>query len=494
MDLTDVYNFNPLSFTSVSDELHSDLGASDYQIGIAARGFKGGADFVVKNVGYQEISNTGALGSFTGSTVAGIVTQNDWELDITIDSTLYQLDDIDINIANNWDNVCAATQTSLRAATGGTETVAIVSGKIRVTSKDSYGSGSSVLIEAGSAGTGSGDLLAAITALSADYTATIDTAVDGATLVEDTDYELSVIDQRLTNATKLYTTQFTVYTRIKILDADYQDTDLYLSYKIVNSNVDAAYFNYLNDIIKTLGKSLLLNNTIANNVTDSDHDIDIVGGTAVDSTGTKYLIDYTGQTKKIDAVYADGDGNGGLFSGASLSADTFYYIFMLEKDSDSSIQYGIDDNQNGTNIPAGYTYFRRLRGALLTDGSANILGFRQKNDDFRFNSYINNANDVVVTTSQTALSVSIPPEFIGVFVASLEDATVTNYILLTESTDTDRQPTSLDYDLSIISSVSRRETIIMNRLVDSSSQLFHRANTGSSARLRVQSVGFIDNA
>ena len=381
MALIDTYNFNPLSFTDVSEELHSDLGSDDYQLGIAARGFKGGADFVVKNVGYQEISNTGNLGAFTGSTVAGIATQSDWELDTTIDSTLYQLDDIDIDITDDWDTVCAAIQTSVRTATGGTETVEIINGKIRVTSKDSYGSGSSVLIEAGSAGTGSGDLIAAITALSADYTATIDTAVDGATLVEDTDYELSVIDQKLTTATKLYTTQFTVYTRVKILDADYQDTDLYISYKIVNSNVDAAYFNYLNSKIDdaySIANSYVYaplnrdaNLVIMNNSSNPTYQIDVsfdrlfAGSTAVTSFSDTIDI-----TTDLDT---GGEAN-----------STMYYIHIMVGSGQPDIAM-FSTSHDSPVLPANYTDSRMISFVYNTSGG-DFWTFKQKNKRYNVDS------------------------------------------------------------------------------------------------------------
>lgn len=128
--------------------------------------------------GYQTISNTGSLGAFTGTTVPAIATQADYELDITVDGTLHQLANISINIADNWDTIAGAIQTALQSATGSTETVAIVLNKIKVTSATT-GDDSKIVISAGTAGTGSGDLLAVIDAIGATYVTSIDTAVDG---------------------------------------------------------------------------------------------------------------------------------------------------------------------------------------------------------------------------------------------------------------------------------------------------------------------------
>lgn len=126
---------------------------------------------------YQNIANTGNLGAFTGATVPGIATQSDYELDVTITDTdgtetEYQLANISINIADDWSDVAAAIQTSLQAATSGSETVTITSNKIKFTAADT----DFIVVSAGTAGTGSGDLLGVIDALGADYTTDIETA------------------------------------------------------------------------------------------------------------------------------------------------------------------------------------------------------------------------------------------------------------------------------------------------------------------------------
>ncbi len=128
--------------------------------------------------GIATVSNTGTLGEFNPTTVPGLATLSNYTLDVTIDGgTLQQLDDISINVADDWNDIAAAIQTSLQAATSSTETCTITAGKIQITSATT-GESSTVVIADGT-GTGTA-LLAAITALGADYTATIDTPVDGA--------------------------------------------------------------------------------------------------------------------------------------------------------------------------------------------------------------------------------------------------------------------------------------------------------------------------
>jgi len=174
----------------------------------------GGIDLSdLDTAGYQEISNIGSLGSFVGTAVPGIATQTDYELDITIDGSTYQLADISIIITDNWNTIAAAIETSLQAASTGSETVTIVGSNIRVTS-DTKGATSSVLIAAGTAGTGSGDLLNVIDGLAPDYTTSINAAVAG----QDINYFINIeVDGTLTEDIDLGNSAST--TRTDIINA-----------------------------------------------------------------------------------------------------------------------------------------------------------------------------------------------------------------------------------------------------------------------------------
>ena len=128
-------------------------------------------------VGSATISNTGTLGAFTGATVPAIASAT-YDLDVDVDGGGNNQLAIALLNTDDWDGIATKIQTQLQAATSSTETVAITDGKITITSATD-GSTSTIVIAAGTAGSGGGDLIAAITALGADYTATIDTPVDG---------------------------------------------------------------------------------------------------------------------------------------------------------------------------------------------------------------------------------------------------------------------------------------------------------------------------
>ncbi len=110
------------------------------------------------------------------------------------------------------------------------------------------------------------------------------------------------------------------------------------------------------------------------NAADADHDIAFSIGKAVASNDGEFLDFSTPLTKQIDAVWAVGDAAGGLFSGATLNADSVYHLFIIRLTADGSLDAGFDDNISATNIPAGYSSFKRI-GSVLTDSSSNIIAF-----------------------------------------------------------------------------------------------------------------------
>jgi hypothetical protein len=142
-------------------------------------------------------------------------------------------------------------------------------------------------------------------------------------------------------------------------------------------------------------------------------------------------------------------------------------------------------------MPSGYTYFRRIRGAVLTDGSANIIGFRQKYNEFRFNAYIQNVADTNTATSRTLAVVSVPPYFLGKFIFSMYYPD-SRYNLFQEVSDIDAAPSSSNFDLATNSSGSTN-SLEGIRQVNASSQIAYRTS-GAGTDTYINTIGFIDNA
>lgn len=115
--------------------------------------------------------------------------------------------------------------------------------------------------------------------------------------------------------------------------------------------------------------------TIANNSTDSDHDVDIATGVATDNGNAVFMRLSSALTKQIDVDWASGNDAGGFPSGLTLSTDTTYHIFLVD-DSNGDIDAGFDTSLSATNLlsDTGGSLYRRI-GSVLTDGSSNIQAF-----------------------------------------------------------------------------------------------------------------------
>lgn len=95
--------------------------------------------------GYATITNS--EGALVGATVPALPSST-YVVNITVDSVLYALS-VALLVTDDWDGICTKLQTALQAATLSTETVAISTGKILVTSATT-GTSSNVLIAKGS--------------------------------------------------------------------------------------------------------------------------------------------------------------------------------------------------------------------------------------------------------------------------------------------------------------------------------------------------------
>ena len=166
--------------------------------------------------GSATISNTGALGEFVNATVPAIVSET-YDIDIEIDGVANALAVALLN-TDDWAGIASKIQTALQTATTSTETVAIVGGKIKVSSVTT-GITSTVVISAGTTGSAGGDLLDAIDALGADYTVTLDAPVDGLAGVPASTYFRVIINNNRAGSYNLEMSDDDLFATITDLEA-----------------------------------------------------------------------------------------------------------------------------------------------------------------------------------------------------------------------------------------------------------------------------------
>lgn len=119
--------------------------------------------------------------------------------------------------------------------------------------------------------------------------------------------------------------------------------------------------------------------TLSNNATDTTNDIDIATGVAAADTSPYYLMQLTsGITKRLDAAWAVGSGNGGLDTGAI--ADTTYHVFLIQRSDTGVVDALFSASATAPTMPANYDRKRRI-GSIIRESGA-IVAFRQIGDSF----------------------------------------------------------------------------------------------------------------
>ena len=144
--------------------------------------------------------------------------------------------------------------------------------------------------------------------------------------------------------------------------------------------------------------------TLSNNVTDATNDIDIAAGEAASTeTNPVLMVLASALTKRLDAAWAVGTGNGGLDTGSI--ANTTYHIWLIQRSDTGVVDALFSTSATSPTMPSGYDRKRRI-GSIIR-ASAAIVIFRQSGDVFE------RATPIVDRTSTAALSgtllaVSVP--------------------------------------------------------------------------------------
>lgn len=172
--------------------------------------------------------------------------------------------------------------------------------------------------------------------------------------------------------------------------------------------------------------------TISNNATDANNDIDFSAGNIQFSDGSGQAVATAIMTKRLDATWSAGTGNGGLLNGTAVpkAINSTYHCYKIYNPTtgveDSAFLLGISGTAPDPTsvLPTGYTKFKRV-GSCLTDGSGNIRAFTQINNFFKYTSGISDLNTGFVAGSTTP-PVSTPLGIItlGIFNIGLDISSI----------------------------------------------------------------------
>ena len=157
----------------------------------------------------------------------------------------------------------------------------------------------------------------------------------------------------------------------------------------------------------TLPRLYLSGLYLSNSGGDLLHDITINAGEARDLSHTVDINLTPSITKRIDAAWAVGTGNGGLDGtesvGGTPDASTWYHLWLIMRTDTGVVDVLFSENATSPTMPTNYDKKRRI-GAVLTDSSANIIAFTQRGDEFLWLTIIKDyavANPGNTATSRT---------------------------------------------------------------------------------------------
>lgn len=159
--------------------------------------------------------------------------------------------------------------------------------------------------------------------------------------------------------------------------------------------------------------------TIANNATDANNDIDFSAGNFNFSDGSGQVLVPAVMTKRLDATWSAGTNQGGLLNGTAVpkAINSTYHCYKIYNPTtgveDSAFLLGILGTAPDPTsaLPSGYTKFK-LIASIRTDGSGNIRNgnyvFFLGGYKFIYNTVLNDATSVALTTTRSSLSITVP--------------------------------------------------------------------------------------
>lgn len=139
---------------------------------------------------------------------------------------------------------------------------------------------------------------------------------------------------------------------------------------------------------------------LSNSSGDSDHDIDIATGLATADDDSAVIQLSSALTKRIDAAWAVGTGNGGLDTG-SVTTETWYHVWLIRRSDTGVVDALFSTSSTAPTMPTNYDEKAHI-GAVYTDASSNILPFYQMGDWFMWTSESSLAVKSDTLTAQTA--------------------------------------------------------------------------------------------
>ena len=226
------------------------------------------------------------------------------------------------------------------------------------------------------------------------------------------------------------------------------------------ANIKASLKAYFETLFASIFVSSSIFGIIPSNGTDATNDIDFSSGKRRDSANAYPIVAGSSFTKRADATWASGTGNGGKASGASAWGAGDWHWHLLGKSSDpNAFDYVLDSSLTCVNgladaavVSAGFNIYKRVcsfrtSGAAwplfsARETSAGLIAFLLKTPVYQFDKDWSGADD----TAQTGTLGGIPGgiQVNAILGAHFQDATTatTSALLITSLDQTDTAASS----------------------------------------------------
>lgn len=230
----------------------------------------------------------------------------------------------------------------------------------------------------------------------------------------------------------------------------------------------------LTNLPTTILRDYIAGLVLSNDSTAPNTVLDIAAGQTVDSTNSVYVT-LGSFTKSIAGPWASGAGANGMGTGLTVQNSTWYHVFVIVNAGITDVYF--DTSVTAANAPAGTTAFRRV-GSFETNGSAQIIAFKQDGDLFEWATPTVDYSTSDPGTSAVTVTLNVP---LGVLVTAIENVVGGNfYTYLSDLATNDLAPSNTAAPLAVNGSAGGG-TI--------ATQVQVHTNVASQIRLRISSSG-----
>lgn len=239
--------------------------------------------------------------------------------------------------------------------------------------------------------------------------------------------------------------------------------------------------------------------TGSQNGTDANNDMDFAAGEAAsDGSAPVIMALASAITKRSDAVWAVGNNNGAMDTGTKPTSNWLYWYLIKRPDTgvvDVCCSASPTAPSIGTNIPAAYTKYRRIR-STRTDGSGNIVPDIQKGDEILWKQIVRENGGAITTGTSAAFfalaGVPTGLDITAILHGSFTSATDTAAVLITSPLVDDLVPDLNNGGSNIghMQTGSHYASGALRVRTNTSRQVRHRA--GAAGSLYLFTTGYID--